>query len=216
MIAGLAYLDVALLTIVALSGIVAMYRGLTRELLSILSWAVAAAAVFYFTRNYRALAVQVAEQFSNPVQSSYIIVAQVVLGGVLFLVVLVIVHLITSRISDTVLDSRVGAIDRVLGLAFGAARGFLIIVIGFMFYETLVKEEQQHPWVRNAVFLPAVKSTGESLKIIFVRMVPPQLMGPGEQQQGRLFQDRNGPVVAPGGQNARLVLYPGRPTQEDA
>ncbi len=45
------------------------------------------------------------------------------IGGVIFLIVLIIVHLITSRISDTVLDSRVGAIDRILGLAFGVVRG---------------------------------------------------------------------------------------------
>jgi membrane protein required for colicin V production len=37
MIGGFSYLDVALLAILVLSGIVAMYRGLTREVLSILS-----------------------------------------------------------------------------------------------------------------------------------------------------------------------------------
>ena len=108
MIAGLAYLDVALLAILAISGMVAMYRGLTRELLSIISWAVAAGAVVYFIRYHRAFAEEIAKQFSNPVQTSYIYVAQVAIGGLIFLVVLVVVHLITSRISDTVLDSRVG------------------------------------------------------------------------------------------------------------
>ena len=44
------------------------------------------------------------------------LVAQVAIGGIIFLIVLIIVHLITARISDTVLDSRVGAIDRILGL----------------------------------------------------------------------------------------------------
>jgi|RhiMetdeSRZDD1v2_1073273.scaffolds.fasta_scaffold606068_2 membrane protein required for colicin V production len=217
MIAGLAYLDVALLAILAISGLVAMYRGLTRELLSILSWAVAAGAVVYFIRYHRGIAEEVAKQFANPVQTSYIYVAQVAIGGVIFLVVLIIVHLITSRISDTVLDSRVGAIDRILGLAFGVFRGFVLVVIPFMFYESFVPDpRQQAPWVRDAVSLPYIKSTGDSFRIMLVRMVPPQLMGPGEQQQGRLFQDRNGPVVAPGGQDARLALYPGRPTDEDA
>jgi membrane protein required for colicin V production len=193
MIAGLAYLDVALLAIVALSGIVAMYRGLTRELLSIVSWAVAAAAVIYFIRYHRAIAEEVAKQFANPVQTSYVYVAQVAIGGIIFLVVLIIVHLITSRISDTVLDSRVGAIDRILGLAFGVLRGFVLVVIPYMFYESFVPEtKHQAPWVREAVSLPYIQATGKSLHGVLVRMVPPQLMGPGEQQQGRLFQDRNG------------------------
>ncbi len=205
MIAGLAYLDVALLAVLALSGMVAMYRGLTRELLSIVSWAVAAGAVVYFIRYHRAFAEEVAKQFSNPVQTSYIYVAQVAIGGIIFLVVLVIVHLITSRISDTVLDSRVGAIDRILGFAFGVVRGFVLVVIPYMFYELFVpNESQQAPWVRDAISRPYIKSTGNSFRVLLVRLVPPQLMGPGEQQQGQLFQDFPRPLVAPRGQSARL------------
>ena len=46
-------------------------------------------------------------------------VAQIVIGAVIFLIVLIVVHLITARISDAILDSRVGMIDRVLGFMFG-------------------------------------------------------------------------------------------------
>ena len=217
MIAGLAYLDVALLAILAISGMVAMYRGLTRELLSIVSWAVAAGAVVYFIRYHRAFAEEVAKQFSNPVQTSYIYVAQVAIGGLIFLVVLVIVHLITSRISDSVLDSRVGAIDRILGFAFGILRGFVLVVIPYMFYESFVpNQSQQAPWVRDAVSRPYIQATGKSLYSVLVRLVPPQLLPPGEQQQGQLFPHFHSPLVAPRGQSARLVLYPGRPTDEDS
>jgi membrane protein required for colicin V production len=181
MIAGLSYLDIALLAVVGISGLVAMYRGLTREVLSILSWVAAVGACVYFVFKYRAEAAQIAEQFHAP-----LLVAQVAIGGIIFLVVLIIVHLITSRISDTVLDSRVGAIDRVLGLAFGLVRGFVLVVIPYMFYEAFVPDpKQQYPWVREAISLPYIKTTGDSFRIILVRLVPPQLMGPtGEQQQG--------------------------------
>ena len=121
MIGGFSYLDLALIAIVAISGIVAMYRGLTREVLSILSWVAAAAACVYFVFKFKAEAQQIAEQFHAP-----LLVAQVGVGGVIFLIVLIVVHLITSRISDSVLDSRVGAIDRILGLLFGIARGFVL------------------------------------------------------------------------------------------
>ena len=40
-------IDLLLILMVAISGLVAMYRGFTREVLSILSWAVAAVAAFY-------------------------------------------------------------------------------------------------------------------------------------------------------------------------
>jgi len=180
-IGGLEYLDAALLAILVVSGLVAMYRGLTREVLSILSWVAAAGACLYFVFRYRSEAQQIADQFHVP-----LLVSQVAVGGIIFLVVLIIVHLITARISDTVLDSRVGAIDRVLGLLFGIARGFILVVIPFMFYvEFVTKPEHQYSWVRNAVSRPYIESTGKSLRIMLERMVPPALTTPsGDQQQG--------------------------------
>ena len=209
MIGGFSYLDAALIAIVGISGIVAMYRGLTREVLSILSWVAAAGACVFFVLKYKEEARGIANQFHAPV-----LVAQVAIGGIIFLIVLIIVHLITARISDTVLDSRVGAIDRILGLLFGLARGFVLVVIPFMFYESFVdKPEQQYPWVRDAMSRPWIKSTGDSLKIMLQRMVPPSLMGQPEQQQGFILHDHNRPVTGAGGKRVRVVLYPARPAQ---
>src|SRR5436190_13073160 len=212
MIGGISYLDAALIAIIAVSGLVAMYRGLTREVLSILSWVAAAGACVYFVFKYRAEAQQIAEQFHAP-----LLVAQVAVGGIIFLVVLIVVHLITARISDTVLDSRVGAIDRILGFLFGVARGFVLVVIPFMFYAAFVpQKEQQYPWVRDAFSYPYIKTTGDSLRVILERLVPPSLMGQPEQQQGHLLQDHNNPVVAAGGKRVRVVLYRAGPTAPNA
>ncbi|HUS97008.1 MAG TPA: CvpA family protein, partial [Hyphomicrobiaceae bacterium] len=60
MIGPLTYLDAALIGITLLSGLLAMYRGLTRELLSILSWIIAAAAVLYFVLFQKELAADLA------------------------------------------------------------------------------------------------------------------------------------------------------------
>lgn len=213
MIGGVSYLDAALLAIVVLSGLVAMYRGLTREILSILSWVAAAAACVYFVFKFKAQAQQIAEQFHAP-----LLVAQVAVGGIIFLVVLIVVHLITARISDTVLDSRVGAIDRVLGLLFGVVRGFVLVVIPYMFYEAFVPNpEQQYPWVRQAYSLPYIKTTGDSFRIMLVRIVPPSLMGPsGEQQQGYHLPDHNNHAMVAGGNSTRLALYRACPTRLNA
>ena len=183
MIGPLTYLDIALIAIALLSGLLAMYRGLTREVLSILSWIVAAAAVAYFVFYQRAVAEDVAQQVGAAVQ-----IAQVAIGALIFLFVLVVVHLITSRISDAILDSNIGMIDRVLGLAFGVVRGFILIVIPFMLYENFVPDPQQQlPWVRNAVTLPYIKETGNSLRSLLVRYIPENFMAPdgaNEQQSG--------------------------------
>jgi len=133
MLGPLSYLDIALIVIAGLSGLLAMYRGFTREILSILSWALAAGAGLYVGVKKLDWAQQLTDKFHIPNK----IITQVGLGGLVFLVVLVIVHLITARISDGILDSRVGMIDRVLGFTFGVLRGFLLIVILFAFFEFL-------------------------------------------------------------------------------
>jgi membrane protein required for colicin V production len=173
MIGPLTYLDAALIAVAFISGLLAMYRGLTRELLSILSWVVAAGATLYFVLNYKKVAEDMAQQMGTQVA-----VAQIAIGAVIFLIVLIIVHLITARISDAILDSRVGMIDRVLGFLFGVARGFLLIVVPYMFYESFIPDEQAHlPWVREAKSLPYIKATGNSIRAALETHLPSSVLG---------------------------------------
>jgi membrane protein required for colicin V production len=194
---GLTILDIGLLAIIAVSGLVAMYRGLTREVLSIVSWVVAAGAVGYFIKYHLGVAEELAKQFSDPVQTSHIYIAQVAIGAPLFVIVLIIVHLITSRISDTVLDSRIGAIDRIFGLAFGVLRGFVLVVIPFMFAVSFVCKEsvsrsttqgckpgELPGWVENAKSLSLISQTSSTLFSLLSRYAPAPSLGTGEQQQG--------------------------------
>ncbi len=73
-----------------------------------------------------------------------------------------IVSIITVRISDLVLDSRIGALDRTLGFLFGLARGFLIMVVAFLFFNWLVQNEQGQPeWIRDARTKLVLQSAGD-------------------------------------------------------
>jgi membrane protein required for colicin V production len=186
MIGPLTYLDIGLLAVAFISGILAMYRGFTRELLSIISWAIAGAAVLYFVLFHKKFAEDMATQTGTQVP-----IAQIAIGAVIFLIVLIIVHLITARISDAILDSRVGMVDRVFGLIFGVLRGFLLVVIPYMFYLHFIPDETKHfDWVRNSQSLPYLKSTGLSLQSVLVNYLPSSLTDPetppaaptGEQQ----------------------------------
>mgnify|MGYP001194570944 CR=1 FL=1 len=208
MIGPLSYLDVALLAVCFISALLAMYRGLAREMLSILSWIVAFAATFYaiidpekyggkrggsFGSGFATtIAEDLAKQIQMPVQ-----IAQIAVGAVIFLIVLIIVHLITARVSDAILDSRVGMIDRILGFMFGLARGFVLIVIPYMLYEAFMVDpknpETAWPWVRNSQSLPYIQSAGNSIKTVLIRIIPSSLTTPssggsGEQQGYNLPQ----------------------------
>lgn len=145
-------MDVILLAVALLSGLLAMLRGFTREVLSILSWVLAALAAFWI---YPIMRTQVREF----VQPDWL--ADVVLVGGAFVVVLISVSVLTVRLTDMILDSPIGGIDRTLGFLFGAARGFVLVVIAYLFFAWLVPLKQQPEWVKNAQSLPFMVSTGD-------------------------------------------------------
>ncbi len=83
--------------------------------------------------------------------------------GSIFLLTLLIVSIITVRISDMILDSRVGALDRTLGFLFGLGRGLIIVVVAFLFFAWLVPDRSQPEWVRGAKSKVVLQSTGQWL-----------------------------------------------------
>jgi membrane protein required for colicin V production len=196
MIGPLTYLDAALLAVCFISGLLAMYRGFAREVLSILSWLAAAAAGVWIFFTKKSLSADVAAQTGLPEQIALAVVALVIA-----LIVLIVVHLITARISDAILDSRVGMIDRILGFAFGVVRGFILIVIPYMFYESFVTDEKTHfPWVREASSLPYIKSAGTTIRNILVQYAPSTLTAPPQgEQQGFLNDQRQLVTLASNG-----------------
>jgi membrane protein required for colicin V production len=139
---------------VILSGLLAAVRGFTREVLAIASWVAAAAAAYAFH--------PVVLPYVKPYISNDNLALAASIGAV-FIGVLIIVSLFTVKISDLILDSKIGALDRSLGFIFGAVRGFLIAVIAFMFFDTLVGEKQQPEWVKQAKTRPFLKETGDQL-----------------------------------------------------
>jgi len=147
-------LDIVLLVVMLVSGLLAMIRGFMREVMSIASWAAAALVTVYF---YPKLVPQ-AKQY---ITSDLVATLAVVVG--LFLGTLIIVSIFTIKISDMVLDSRIGALDRTLGFLFGLARGLVIVVVAFLFFAWLVPEKSQPTWVRDAKSKVVLKGTGDWL-----------------------------------------------------
>jgi membrane protein required for colicin V production len=148
------YLDLGLIVVVLISALLAMLRGFTREILAIASWTAAAVAAIYF------------HPLVLPYVKPYIskdVLALAASAAIVFFVTLIVVSLITVRLSDAILDSKVGALDRSLGFVFGAVRGLLLCVIAFVFFSWLVPENTQPIWVKNARMRPLLQSTGDEL-----------------------------------------------------
>jgi membrane protein required for colicin V production len=148
------YLDLGVIAVVLISAILSLMRGFTREVLAIGSWVAAAAAAYYFYPKV------------TPFLSPYIhktIVLEAVAAALVFFATLVIVSLFTVRLSDAILDSKIGALDRSLGFVFGAVRGFLLAVVAFAIFNWLVGDKQQPQWVQNAKTRPMLVDTADRI-----------------------------------------------------
>ncbi|WP_425418831.1 CvpA family protein [Oricola indica] len=154
-------LDGLLLGLTLVSAVLAMVRGLSRELLSIVSWGVAAVVAFLFYKQ------------AAPLVQPYVdheLIAQLVAGGLIFLVTLIVVTIITMRIADLIIDSRIGPLDRTLGFVFGAARGVLIAAVAVWFLGFFVGD-REIAWIDGAKSKPFLDSLAQSI----VNMLPEDL-----------------------------------------
>jgi membrane protein required for colicin V production len=147
------YLDIFLIVVMLISGMLAMVRGLIREVLSIAGWGAAAGAALYA---YTKLLPSAKAYFNN----DYVAIGVTTAGS--FLVTLIIVSVITVKISDKILDSRIGALDRTLGFLFGLARGLIIVVVAFAFYDWF-QPKSQPTWIANAKSLIVLKNLRDDI-----------------------------------------------------
>lgn len=164
--------DVGVAVLVLISAILATARGFTREVLSLATWAGAAAIAAYMYFYHSDIA---ARYFSEPLVATGV----TVIGT--FLVALIVLHLLTMWIGDLVVDSRVGPLDRTLGFVFGAARGILICVVAAVFANFLIGA--QDPMLRDSKSFPPLLNAGDYL----ISLLPPDL-----EEQFRDFLERGG------------------------
>src|SRR6267154_572574 len=147
-------LDLVLLAVMLISGLLAMVRGFMREILSIAAWGAAAVVTLYA---FSKLLPTAKTYFNNDTVAAVVVVAGVFIGT------LIVVSIVTVRISDMILDSRIGALDRTLGFLFGLARGLLIVVVAFLFFSWLVPDKQRPDWVTGAKSRVVLQGTGDWL-----------------------------------------------------
>ena len=141
--------DGIVIGVVLFSAVLAMVRGFSREILSIVSWGGSAAAAFYLYP----LLVPYAKRYTDDER-----IAIVGSAAVVFLIALIVISFITMRIADFIIDSRIGALDRTLGFLFGAARGLLLLVVAVAFWNWLVDAPHRPDWVNNAKSKPFLDS----------------------------------------------------------
>ena len=152
--------DIIVLAIIGISALLAFSRGFTRELLSVAGWVAAIFATLYGLETVVPYVRQVVTLES---------LATLVAGAALFISTLVLVSFFSHIIAKKLRDSPFGALDRSLGLLFGAVRGGLIAVLAYIAVGWAYPGDARPVWLDEARTAPPLERGAHFL----VSLAPP-------------------------------------------
>ncbi|MEI8363124.1 MAG: CvpA family protein [Betaproteobacteria bacterium] len=139
--------DYIVLSIIGLSVVLSVMRGLVREVLAIMGWL----AAFYVARTY---ASQILPMMPANIPTEPLRVLAAFL--VLFLATLLVVSLLAIALTAIFKTIGLGWINRLLGAIFGLARGVLIVCI-VVFLAGLTNLPKDTSW-RDAMFSAPIEA----------------------------------------------------------
>ncbi len=137
------WVDWGIVAIICISCLISLQRGFVKEALSLLTWVVAGTVAWMFGG---ALAEHLVEFIDMP--SVRVMAA----CGILFIATLVLGALVNYLISELVRVTGLSGTDRFLGMAFGAARGALLVVV--LVGLISLAPVQQDPWWQQSMLIP--------------------------------------------------------------
>lgn len=140
---GPAMVDIVILAVMAISLVFGLFRGLLRELLSLVSWVLA----FWIAYRYSANVAEIIDRaLQNPTLS------QAVSAVLVFVIVLVALMVLTSLIAKVFKATGLAGIDRILGGLFGLGRGVVILLAALILASHTGAVEQD--WYNASTMIP--------------------------------------------------------------
>lgn len=156
-------LDIFILIIVLVSGLIALNRGLVKEVLSIIGWFLSVVAIVMLLPVVQPLVKHFAEGET---------VSMVVAAIFILIVFFVIWIIITSQIIDNIRSSKLSSLDRLLGLFFGIIRACILIILFNILIGWVLTPEEQPEVFKESKYFQMAGNFAEPLE----KMLPKELM----------------------------------------
>lgn len=166
-------LDIVILAIVVISALIALNRGLIKEVLSIVGWVLSTVVIVY--------ALPVCLPFAKKYIESGIL-AGLATSLALFVVFFVVWIYSTSSIIGKIRTSKLNGLDRFLGLFFGVMRAFLLIILFNIMMSWIIPNEKQPDILANSKYYQIAGNFAKPLE----NMIP--------QETLKLIKDQTLPI----------------------
>ncbi len=147
--------DVIILIIVGISALIALSRGLVKEVLSIIGWVLGTVAIIYL--------LPVLTPFAKLyIESGWL--AGVVTSLFILILFLVFWILTTGKIVGKIRSSKLSNVDRILGLFFGIARAFLLIILFYILVSWVIPVDKQSDVLRESKYFQIAGSFAQPIE----------------------------------------------------
>ena len=137
--------DYVVIGVMVFSCVFAYFRGLVREILSLVAWVGAGIITIYY---FPSAAENLKTHFRNPT------VAAALAGIGIYVLALIFFSIINVVLIRSLKGGEPGVLDNLLGLLFGAARGAFIISLGFFLLSFALKGREEPDWLKESVTRP--------------------------------------------------------------
>jgi membrane protein required for colicin V production len=156
---ALSHFDYIVIGIIALSGLIAFFRGFVQETLSLLLWIIAFAAAMF-------LNAYLDPYFINYIDSPEI--RRILTIITVFVGIIFVGGLLIRFLRGLVHWSGMGGLDRLLGVLFGFLRGMLLIVV---IYLVLPSDFKQSPFITDSKSSKYLKKYAPMAEKFFKSMI---------------------------------------------
>ena len=147
----IATIDIAIVFIVAASGVISMIRGFVKEAMALVIWL----SAFIVAMSFKEV---VAELLANVIVLASI--RQLAAWGILFVGTLLIGAMVNFLLGKLVSSTGLSGTDRTLGLVFGVFRGLLVVLALVIIVPKALPVDQDSWWTASSL-IPLFQSFEE-------------------------------------------------------
>ena len=147
----IATIDIAIVFIVAASGVISMIRGFVKEAMALVIWL----SAFVIAMSFKEV---VAELLANVIVLASI--RQLAAWGILFVGTLLIGAMVNFLLGKLVSSTGLSGTDRTLGLVFGVFRGLLVVLALVIIVPKALPVDQDSWWTASSL-IPLFQSFEE-------------------------------------------------------